>query len=96
MAEQWHLLYHLICNPEEMCRDAGLVVGVLGCMAERLQQKLLDKHRGVDLVVGPDAYRDLPRLLSSLQVNSCTNRTVASIYCQHCCKQDHTIDRQHS
>ncbi len=50
------------------CRGAGLVVGVLGCMAERLQQQLLEKERSVDLVVGPDAYRHLPRLLSSLQV----------------------------
>ena len=58
----------------------GWVVGVLGCMAERLQQQLLDKHRGVDLVVGPDAYRDLPRLLSSLQVEAC--HPVASFACQ--------------
>jgi len=42
-------------------------VGVLGCMAERLKEKLLESNKLVDLVVGPDAYRDLPRLLSSLQ-----------------------------
>jgi MiaB/RimO family radical SAM methylthiotransferase len=40
------------------------VVGVLGCMAERLKTKILEKDKSVDLVVGPDAYRDLPRLLS--------------------------------
>lgn len=39
------------------------LVGVLGCMAERLKEKLLDE-KAVDLVCGPDAYRDLPRLLS--------------------------------
>ena len=41
------------------------VVGVLGCMAERLKENLFEK-RLADLVVGPDAYRDLPRLLSDL------------------------------
>ncbi|KAK9864446.1 hypothetical protein WJX84_002398 [Apatococcus fuscideae] len=66
-------LKQLRATRETHDRDAGLVVGVLGCMAERLQQQLLDKHRGVDLVVGPDAYRDLPRLLSSLQGHPCTS-----------------------
>jgi len=42
----------------------GTVVGILGCMAERLKQSLLDDEKLVDLVVGPDAYRDLPRLLN--------------------------------
>ncbi len=40
-----------------------LTLGVLGCMAERLRAKLLEQEQLVDLVVGPDAYRDLPRLL---------------------------------
>jgi hypothetical protein len=39
------------------------VVGVLGCMAERLKHRLLDSDKMVDLVAGPDAYRDLPRLI---------------------------------
>ena len=39
-------------------------LGVLGCMAERLRGKLLDQEKLVDLVVGPDAYRDLPNLLN--------------------------------
>ena len=38
-------------------------IGVLGCMAERLQQKLLEEEESVDLIVGPDAYRSLPSLL---------------------------------
>lgn len=41
----------------------GTKIGVLGCMAERVKEKMLD-HKVVDLVAGPDAYRDLPRLLN--------------------------------
>ncbi|MGB0868067.1 MAG: tRNA (N6-isopentenyl adenosine(37)-C2)-methylthiotransferase MiaB [Flavobacteriales bacterium] len=41
-------------------------VGVLGCMAERLKDKFLEEEKIVDLVVGPDAYRDLPNLLDEL------------------------------
>ncbi|HTO16965.1 MAG TPA: tRNA (N6-isopentenyl adenosine(37)-C2)-methylthiotransferase MiaB [Edaphocola sp.] len=41
----------------------GLLVGVLGCMAERLKSKLLEEEQLVDLVVGPDAYRSLPTLV---------------------------------
>ncbi len=44
-------------------RNGDLKIGVLGCMAERLRERLLEQERLVDLVVGPDAYRDLPRLL---------------------------------
>ncbi len=47
-------------NPE-------VVVGVLGCMAERLKAKLLDEEKLVDLVAGPDAYRDLPSLIQEVE-----------------------------
>ncbi len=40
-----------------------LIVGVIGCMAERLKEKLLEEEKLVDLVIGPDAYRELPVLL---------------------------------
>jgi tRNA-2-methylthio-N6-dimethylallyladenosine synthase len=43
-----------------------LVVGVLGCMAERLRDQLLEEEKLVDLVVGPDAYRDLPNLIEQV------------------------------
>lgn len=43
--------------------NPNLTVGVLGCMAERLKTKFLEEEHLVDLVVGPDAYRDLPNLL---------------------------------
>ena len=42
-------------------------VGVLGCMAERLKEKFLDEEKIVDLVVGPDAYKDLPNLLKEVE-----------------------------
>ena len=45
-------------------QNPGLLVGVLGCMAERLKSKLLEEEKLVDLVVGPDAYRTLPDLIN--------------------------------
>ncbi len=45
----------------------GTLVGILGCMAERLKQSLLEEEKLVDLVVGPDAYRDLPRLIYQVE-----------------------------
>lgn len=44
-----------------------LVVGVLGCMAERLKTKFLEEEKLVDVVAGPDSYRDLPNLLSEAE-----------------------------
>lgn len=48
-------------------RQPGLVVGILGCMAERLKSTLLEEEKIVDLVVGPDAYRDLPGLIGQVE-----------------------------
>lgn len=45
----------------------GLLVGVLGCMAERIKAKLLEEEQLVDLVVGPDAYRSLPGLIAEAE-----------------------------
>ena len=47
--------------------NPGLLVGVLGCMAERLKSKFLEEERLVDLVVGPDAYRSLPGLIEEAE-----------------------------
>ncbi|NOQ24021.1 MAG: tRNA (N6-isopentenyl adenosine(37)-C2)-methylthiotransferase MiaB [Bacteroidales bacterium] len=44
-----------------------LTIGVIGCMAERLKEKLLEEEKTVDIVVGPDAYRDLPHLLETAE-----------------------------
>lgn len=53
-------LVHINRNKKE---NPDLKVGILGCMAERVKGKLLDEEKLVDLVVGPDAYKDLPNLL---------------------------------
>ncbi len=47
-------------------KNPGMVVGVLGCMAERLKAKFLEEEKLVDVVVGPDAYRDLPNLIEKV------------------------------
>lgn len=48
-------------------QNPKLIVGVLGCMAERMKESLLEEEKLVDLVVGPDAYRDLPNLLEEVE-----------------------------
>lgn len=45
----------------------GMLIGVLGCMAERLKTKFLEEEKMVDIVTGPDAYRDLPRLVDEAE-----------------------------
>lgn len=47
--------------------NPGMKVGVLGCMAERLKEKFLEEEKIVDLVVGPDAYKDLPNLINEVE-----------------------------
>lgn len=62
---------------QEKRRRPGVLVGVLGCMAERIKEKLLE-HAAVDLVAGPDAYRDLPRLLAAIPVSGQQINTLLS------------------
>lgn len=50
----------------EKKRRPDIQIGVLGCMAERLKSKLLEEEKVVDMVVGPDAYRDLPKLVKKV------------------------------
>uniref|UniRef100_A0A8D0HJL4 Mitochondrial tRNA methylthiotransferase CDK5RAP1 n=1 Tax=Sphenodon punctatus TaxID=8508 RepID=A0A8D0HJL4_SPHPU len=66
-AEQtvWKRLRHLTAlKSKRLPSQAPLRIGVLGCMAERLKEEILHRERLVDIVAGPDAYRDLPRLLA--------------------------------
>ncbi|MFO8236417.1 MAG: tRNA (N6-isopentenyl adenosine(37)-C2)-methylthiotransferase MiaB [Bacteroidales bacterium] len=59
-------------------QNSSVKVGVIGCMAERLKEKLIDKEKSVDLVVGPDAYRDLPKLLNNVETGQKGVNTILS------------------
>ncbi|MEO9804560.1 MAG: tRNA (N6-isopentenyl adenosine(37)-C2)-methylthiotransferase MiaB [Reichenbachiella sp.] len=59
-------------------KNPELVVGVLGCMAERLKSKLLEEEKIVDLVVGPDAYRELPNMLDEVSTGQKSVNTFLS------------------
>src|SRR3989339_816609 len=59
-------------------RRKGLTVGILGCMAERLKERLLE-HSIVDIVAGPDSYRDLPHLLLELSGGQKQINTILSL-----------------
>ena len=48
-------------------KHPGIRIGVIGCMAERLKEQLIEKEKSVDLVIGPDAYRALPTLLEGVE-----------------------------
>ncbi|CAB3252874.1 unnamed protein product [Arctia plantaginis] len=59
----WHRLDHLR-GFKRRAKNRDVKIGILGCMAERLKEKLIEKEKAVDIVAGPDSYRDLPRLLA--------------------------------
>ena len=52
---------------QEKKRKPDLIIGIIGCMAERIKEKLLEQEKLVDIIVGPDAYRDLPNLLQQVE-----------------------------
>ena len=58
-------------------RRAGLHIGIVGCMAERMKDELLEEALRVDLVVGPDAYRQIPDLLDQLEAGGGKGLAVA-------------------
>ncbi|XP_064627877.1 mitochondrial tRNA methylthiotransferase CDK5RAP1-like [Lineus longissimus] len=69
-AEQkiWHRIQYLKSLKRRGRKDRpAMKIGVLGCMAERLKKKLIEKEKMLDLVCGPDAYRDLPRMLAQTE-----------------------------
>ena len=51
-------------------RKPSLIVGIIGCMAERLKEQLIEKGTGVDIVAGPDSYRSLPDLVRTAEDGS--------------------------
>ncbi len=57
-------------NAVKRDHNPKMKVGVLGCMAERLKEKFLDEEKIVDMVVGPDAYKDLPNLLAEVEAGN--------------------------
>ncbi|MCF8379756.1 MAG: tRNA (N6-isopentenyl adenosine(37)-C2)-methylthiotransferase MiaB [Bacteroidales bacterium] len=59
--------------------NKNLKIGVLGCMAERIKDKILEDDPSVDLVVGPDAYRDLPKLLEVVSGGTKGVNTILSL-----------------
>jgi tRNA-2-methylthio-N6-dimethylallyladenosine synthase len=59
-------------------RNPELLVGVLGCMAERLKSKLIEEEKLVDMVVGPDAYRTLPALIEEAETGQKTVNVLLS------------------
>ncbi|CAH1765270.1 13267_t:CDS:2, partial [Entrophospora sp. SA101] len=70
----WHRLKYL--KSFKTKENLKPLIGVLGCMAERLKSKLLDADKLVDVVCGPDAYRSLPHLLS---LSSQTSQGIANV-----------------
>ncbi|MCF8225693.1 MAG: tRNA (N6-isopentenyl adenosine(37)-C2)-methylthiotransferase MiaB [Bacteroidales bacterium] len=60
-------------------KNVNLVVGVIGCMAELLKDRLLEEERSVDLVIGPDAYRQLPELLQEVDNGQKGINTILSL-----------------
>jgi len=77
-AEQtvWKRLKQIKYNEKK--RKPSLVVGVLGCMAERLKKDLMEKEQMVDLIVGPDGYRDIPKLLMEVDDGQRAMNTILS------------------
>ncbi|XP_055628129.1 CDK5RAP1-like protein [Toxorhynchites rutilus septentrionalis] len=66
-ARVWTRLKQIRALKRNRGKWSPLQIGVLGCMAERLKQQLVEKEQVVDVVAGPDSYKDLPRLLATGQ-----------------------------
>lgn len=59
-------------------KNPSVKIGLLGCMAERLKEKLLEEEKALDLIVGPDAYRDLPQLIEQVEKGEKAINTILS------------------
>lgn len=63
---------------QEKKKRPELKIGIIGCMAERLKEKLIEKQKIIDLVVGPDAYRELPHLLDNVESGQASINVILS------------------
>ncbi len=59
-------------------KKPGMIIGLLGCMAERLKTDLLEKEQVLDIIAGPDAYRDLPKLMEQVESGQKAINTILS------------------
>lgn len=59
-------------------KKTKMIIGMLGCMAERLKLKLLEEEKLVDLIVGPDSYRDIPHLIKLVEYKNAINVTFSN------------------
>lgn len=76
----WNRLDFFKSLKKKRSRDLPpLKVGLLGCMAERLKTKLLETDKMLDLVAGPDSYRDLPKMLSLTDSGQCAVNVILSL-----------------
>ncbi|XP_069688767.1 CDK5RAP1-like protein [Periplaneta americana] len=78
----WNKLSHfkaLKKAREKRTDKLQLKIGILGCMAERLKHQLLEKEQAVDVIAGPDSYKDLPRLLSLTDNNQTAVNVLLSL-----------------
>ncbi|WGH26739.1 MAG: tRNA (N6-isopentenyl adenosine(37)-C2)-methylthiotransferase MiaB [Candidatus Bostrichicola ureolyticus] len=59
-------------------KKPNLIIGILGCMAKRLKEKFLEEEKLINLVIGPDSYRDIPNLISSVEDGKNAVNTILS------------------
>lgn len=75
----WHRIKTLNAIRRKRGKDSNMKIGVLGCMAERLKHKIIEKEKAVDLIAGPDSYKDLPRLLALTENNQSAVNVLLSL-----------------
>lgn len=82
-AKIWHRLSYLKALRNKRTRHRNgkppMKIGLLGCMAERLKHKVLEKEQAVDIIAGPDSYKDLPRLLALTENNQTAVNVLLSL-----------------
>lgn len=75
----WHRIKYLNAVRRKRGKSGHMKIGLLGCMAERLKHKIIEKEKAVDLIAGPDSYKDLPRLLALTENNQTAVNVLLSL-----------------